>query len=169
VHPHLLRCREILGAGLAGFSPSEADAAFGDKWSVARIVEHLDLTYTKNAAGLARRLGKGPAAARSRSLRQRIAQTIVVNLGYFPSGREAPAAVVPEGRPFADVMATLDHHLVDLDARLSEAEKVFGTRQSVLDHPVLGPMTVDQWRKFHWVHTRHHMRQIDTRPRERRT
>jgi Protein of unknown function (DUF1569) len=167
VHPHLQRCREALRKGLAGLSPADADAGFGEKWSVARIVEHLDLTYTKNAAGLARRLEKGPRAARGRSLRQRIAQTIVVRMGYFPAGREAPAAVVPQGRPFVEVMATLDEHLVDLDARLSEAERVFGSSQSVLDHPVLGPFTVGQWRKFHWVHTRHHLRQIEARASQR--
>jgi hypothetical protein len=33
----------------------------------------------------------------------------------------------------------------------------------MLDHPILGPLTVDQWRKFHVVHTEHHVRQISQR------
>ncbi|MGZ4836286.1 MAG: DUF1569 domain-containing protein [Terriglobales bacterium] len=32
-----------------------------------------------------------------------------------------------------------------------------------MDHPFLGPLTADEWRKFHWVHGRHHTRQIRER------
>jgi hypothetical protein len=32
-----------------------------------------------------------------------------------------------------------------------------------LDHPFIGPLTADQWRKFHWVHGRHHIRQMQDR------
>jgi hypothetical protein len=30
----------------------------------------------------------------------------------------------------------------------------------VLDHLILGPLTAAQWRKFHWIHGRHHVKQI---------
>ena len=33
----------------------------------------------------------------------------------------------------------------------------------VVDHPILGAFTVDQWLKFHLVHTRHHEKQIRAR------
>jgi hypothetical protein len=29
-----------------------------------------------------------------------------------------------------------------------------------LDHPILGPLTGGQWRKFHLVHGLHHVKQI---------
>jgi len=32
-----------------------------------------------------------------------------------------------------------------------------------MDHPVIGALTVDQWLKFHEVHTKHHIRQIRDR------
>jgi len=28
---------------------------------------------------------------------------------------------------------------------------------------VLGPLTASQWRKFHWIHGRHHVKQISER------
>ena len=34
----------------------------------------------------------------------------------------------------------------------------------MLDHPILGALTVDQWLKFHVVHTRHHAKQIARAP-----
>jgi len=32
-----------------------------------------------------------------------------------------------------------------------------------MDHLFLGPLTANEWRKFHWVHGRHHARQIRER------
>ncbi|MGZ7099671.1 MAG: DUF1569 domain-containing protein [Candidatus Angelobacter sp.] len=29
-----------------------------------------------------------------------------------------------------------------------------------MDHPVLGPLTAAEWRKFHLVHGLHHVKQI---------
>ena len=168
MHHFLRQCQQALAERLEGLSPTEAEAPHGNKWSIAGIVEHLDLTYTRSAAGLARRIAKGPEPERRRNLRQRIAQTIVTGIGYFPAGRESPSAVVPQGRSFVEVRAGLEGHLIELDARLAEAERAFGPRVTVLDHPILGPFTVNQWRKFHWVHTRHHLRQIHARSKERR-
>jgi hypothetical protein len=52
-----------------------------------------------------------------------------------------------------------------MDVALDEAELRFGPSVPLMDHPVLGPLTIDQWRTFHWVHTRHHARQIGDRAR----
>jgi len=51
-------------------------------------------------------------------------------------------------------------------ARLDEAAAK--TRQALgagkmLDHPIIGALTIDQWLRFHFVHTRHHARQIASR------
>ena len=50
-----------------------------------------------------------------------------------------------------------------MDEALAHAAAQFGTRVKILDHPILGPLNIRQWRKFHWVHTRHHARQIRQR------
>jgi hypothetical protein len=50
-----------------------------------------------------------------------------------------------------------------MSAQLDECERKFGARTKILDHPVLGPLTVEQWRKFHWIHGRHHAKQIRAR------
>ena len=145
-------------------APGQADVGAGGKWSVAGIVEHLCLSYSKSAAGLTRRREKGPGTpARPRTLRQHLQQFIVVTLGYFPPGRESPTAVAPTGRPYRDLLADLDRVFSELDASLTATGSVLGGSRAVLDHPVLGPFSVNQWRKFHLVHTRHHAQQIRTR------
>ena len=164
MHPEIQQTRDTLFDAIRGLAPDQADTAAGGKWSVAGIVEHLCLSYSKSSAGMARRREKGPGvAARSRTLRQRFQQFVVVTLGYFPPGRESPASVVPTGRPYRDLLADLDRVLSELDASLTAASRALGASRAVLDHPVLGPFSVNQWRRFHLVHTRHHAKQIRTR------
>jgi len=164
VHPEIQRARDTLFDAIRDLTPDQADVAPGARWSVAGIVEHLSLTYSKSSAGMARRREKGPGvAARSRTLQQRVQQFVIVTLGYFPPGRESPTAVVPTGRPYRELLADLDRVFSELDASLTATASVLGGSRAVLDHPVLGPFSVNQWRRFHLVHTRHHAKQIRTR------
>ena len=165
MHPDLERCRDGLRQVIDGLPADEADVSHDGKWSIARTLEHLDLTYTRSAAGLERRIHKGALPQRPRTLRQRAARWLIVGLGYFPPGRQAPESVVPQGRPYSEVAAGLEAHLVELDRRLSDAERAFGAQQTILDHPIIGPFSVADWRRFHWVHTRHHLRQLRARRR----
>ena len=82
--PLLEQCRDGLERALAGLSPADAEVSTNGAWSIANIVEHLDLTYTRNAAGLERRLVKGDAPARARSVRQAAIRFVIVTMGYFP-------------------------------------------------------------------------------------
>jgi hypothetical protein len=164
VHPDIQQARDVLFDAIRDMTPDQADSATGGNWSVAGIVEHLTLSYSKSAAGMQRRREKGPGIpARSRTLRQRLQQFVIVTLGYFPPGRESPAAVLPTGRHYRDLLADLDRVFGDLDASLTETSSALGGSRAVLDHPVLGPFSVNQWRKFHLVHTRHHAKQIRLR------
>ena len=164
VHPDIQQARDALFDAIRDLAPDQADTAAGGKWSVAGIVEHLTLSYAKSAAGMERRRQKEPGTpARSRTLRQRLQQFVIVTLGYFPPGRESPTAVVPTGRPYRDLLADLDRVFGELDASLTATSGALGGSRPVLDHPVLGPFSVNQWRKFHLVHTRHHAKQIRTR------
>lgn len=165
MHPDLQKCRDLL-APVTTLPASVGEAPVDGKWSIAAILEHLDLTYTMNAAAVTRRASKGPGTARPRSLGQWFAQTIVITAGYFPSGRKSPEMVLPRGRPFVDVAPAMDMHLVDLDRQLREAALVLGDASRVLDHPRLGPLSINDWRRFHFVHTRHHVRQIEERARQ---
>jgi hypothetical protein len=47
-----------------------------------------------------------------------------------------------------------------MDAQ-SRVESMF-SEVKIADHPVLGPLTLHQWSRFHYVHARHHMKQIAT-------
>jgi hypothetical protein len=48
-----------------------------------------------------------------------------------------------------------------MDKAIAECESRYGKATRLLDHPVLGPLTAHQWRRFHVVHGKHHVKQIE--------
>jgi hypothetical protein len=85
---------------------------------------------------------------------------VVLGLNYMPTGRESPATAKPRGLPVEKVRDEIGMKIVAMDEIISECEARFGRNVTLLDHPILGPLTGAQWRKFHLVHGRHHVKQI---------
>jgi len=85
---------------------------------------------------------------------------IVLGFNYLPNGREAPQHARPTGLPVEKVLAEILPKITEMDEFLTECAAKFGGRIKVLDHPFLGPFSIDQWRKFHLVHGLHHVKQI---------
>lgn len=130
------------------------------KWSIAQILEHLSLTYSGTAKGFERCLQAGKPLAGSPSWIQRRNIFVVVGLGYMPGGRKSPEPAAPRDRPAEEVVRGIGPLLASMDAAIQRCEQRYGARVPLLDHPILGPMTASQWRKFHWVHGRHHLKQV---------
>ena len=133
------------------------------KWTPAQVLEHLYLTYHNTNKGLAKCLEKGTPLGTRASLRHRLSTLLVVNLAYFPKGRKSPERAVPKGMAAEEVLRSILPEIQQMDAGLAECERRFGRRARILDHPLLGPLNVGEWRKFHWVHGKHHTRQIRER------
>ena len=85
---------------------------------------------------------------------------IVIGLGYFPRGVKAPAVSVPRGIPPEEVRGTILAEIQMMAAGLDDCEHRFGATTKIIDHPIMGPLTANQWRKLHWLHGRHHTRKI---------
>jgi hypothetical protein len=66
----------------------------------------------------------------------------------------------PRGMPIEKVLAGIGAKIVEMDEIMTLCEEKLGARRKLLDHPILGPLTAAQWRKFHLVHGRHHIKQI---------
>ena len=124
------------------------------------MLEHLYLTYTGTAKGFERCLEEGKPLASSPTMKQRFRTAVVTGAGYFPTGREAPKVSRPKGTPADKVIADIGPQIAAMDEAIAKCEACHGKSTRLLDHPVLGPLTARQWRKFHWVHGRHHVKQI---------
>jgi hypothetical protein len=144
---------------IAGMPAEQITWAPEGKWSAALIWEHLSIAFSYTVKGGRTLLRQRHPAFQTPTWRQRLKVAITVEARFF--GRtQAPRFVTPRGAPWEQVRASLFENTIALDGVLHECEQAFGSRTCVLVHPRLGPLTVRQWRRFHWAHTRHHMRQI---------
>ena len=130
------------------------------KWCTAEILEHLALAFGSTAKLMQRCLDCGQTSATKPNLRGRFICGVVTGLGYIPEGRKAPAHVVPRGIQAQEAQRLVFQNLKVMDEVMQRCEAQFGTKIKIADHPILGPLSLTRWRKFHWVHTRHHMKQI---------
>jgi hypothetical protein len=131
------------------------------KWSSAQILEHLSMAFGHTIRGLNRCLEAGKMLGDRPNLKQRIFHLIVLDLQHFPTGRNAPAMVVPTGRLGGkEAVNAIRNNLIEMDKNLTECKAKLGNKGYLLNHPVLGPLTPANWMTFHFVHTRHHMKQI---------
>ncbi len=156
---YLERIRERLSAVTRGMTTEDLSRHPEGKWSSAEVLEHLSLTYEGTARGFQKCLDAGAPIARRPSLRDRIVVTLVITVGFLPGGRQAPEGTRPMGRRPAEALPTLLQNLATMDGLITRCEERFGNGR-LMDHPILGPLSAAEWRKFHWVHARHHVKQI---------
>ena len=156
---NLARLHRILATAIGGMTADQLTCHPEGKWSPAEILEHLNLSYTGTIKGLERCLQSGITSVSSDRGRMRWQRLIVIQVGYFPPGRKSPQRVLPRGTPAEQVKAEILQNVSRMDSVIHECETRFG-RQSLVDHPVLGPLTASEWRKFHLVHGKHHAKQI---------
>lgn len=159
MHPSLAQLRADLESSVGGMSAEQLRRHLPGKWCAAEVLEHLYLTYTGTIKGLEKALAEGRPLASRASLKHRIATFIVVGCGHLPSGRKTPKVAAPKGLEHEEVRARMGESLETMDALLARCEARFG-RAKLLDHPILGPLSASQWRRFHGVHGRHHLKQL---------
>src|SRR4029450_13183435 len=153
MHAHLERCLAIVLDVTRGAGDEARLRRDPAKWSPVEIVEHLTRAYSGTAKGFERCLEKGAPLATAATLKQRLQQFALINLGYFPEGRQAPKFILPTGElDLAAVLAGVPRALSRLDETAGRTRQSLGSGK-MLDHPILGALTIDQLLKFHVIHT----------------
>ena len=133
------------------------------RWSPQQVVEHLILTYQLSSKELATRLEKRRPTKARRTPLEWCLQLMVLSLGRMPKGAPAPPDTVPapslplSGHELAWKLASEAEKMDDL---LTQCRAKFGLER-VASHIILGPLRVDQWRRFHVIHGLHHLEQIN--------
>ena len=164
--PHLSRLQQEIASAIAGLTAEQLSWHPPGKWCAAEVLEHLYLTYTGTVKGFDRVAAAGKSLATASNWKQRGGTLLLVGLGYFPPGRKAPPTATPRGLPQEKVLAEIGPAIVCMDEIIRQCEEKLGRGTKLLDHPILGPLTASEWRKFHLVHGLHHGKQI-RRLRER--
>ena len=89
---------------------------------------------------------------------------MILTFGDLPQGVPALEETMPvpgsfaamDGRQLGDL---LRQEIDAMDTLLDACRRKFGMER-VATHPLLGPLRVDQWRRFHVVHGFHHLAQL---------
>src|SRR5918993_418679 len=92
-------------------------------------------------------LEKDAPIATGQTLKQKLQSFALVTLGLFPEGRQAPKHIIPGGQlDLGAVLEATRRDLARLDAAAVKTRARFA-RAKVVDHPILGAFSVDQWLK----------------------
>lgn len=133
-------------------------------WNAQQIIEHLVLTLRSSSRALEKRLERGrPTAARSTPV-QWLLRIAVLSSGHMPRGVPAPIFARPDQLLWPpmngeDLTQLLRQEIDPMDALLDTCRERFGPDR-IASHILLGPLSADQWRRFHAVHMRHHLGQF---------
>jgi hypothetical protein len=157
---YLQRLQDAINSATDGLTEEALGRHPEGKWCTAEILEHLYFTYTGTIKGFERCIQNGKPMARPPKWMDHVRKFVVIRLNHLPEGRTAPKNTVPRGMPTEQVRADVSSKIAAMDAIIAEAEAKFGARTRLVDHPILGPLRAQEWRKFHWVHGTHHVRQI---------
>jgi len=129
-------------------------------WSPGEIVAHIAVSIATSADVIGSRRDKPAMRRRTRLPDQVIAKSIVLGTGWFPVRRRAPATALPPTRP--DRAETEAKLRAGVAAFEQLARELLPARATDLyaKHPVFGDLCIEEWMRFHVVHTEHHRRQL---------
>ena len=134
-----------------------------DRWSAQQVIEHLILTYKLTSASVAKQMASGRVPKNKRRMLEFVLRMQTIGLGHMPEGVPAMRAVRPEHfTPEAgcDIAVRFMQAAEEMDELLVAARKKFGI-QACGVHPFFGIMRVDEWRRYHALHARHHAGQLE--------
>jgi hypothetical protein len=152
--------RDHLAKAIDGMTIDDLARHPEGKWSSAEILDHLNQTYRGTVKNCERCLAAGRSGANVDRNAKRWQRRVLIWLGYIPSGRKSPERALPQGTPIAQLTVEIFENITRMDNLIAACDAQYGRGKSIAEHPILGPLTAREWRKFHWVHGRHHARQI---------
>ena len=158
--PELEHIRQEVERLTRDWSEEDWHRALAGKWTSGQILEHLLLAFKGTTNGVRKVMEAGRPLGGKPTLRDRVRTLYVAKLGMMPSGNTSPAAVAPKDGLDMESLRRFYDALVALDSTLADAERRFGGNAKLLDHPILGPLSTKDWRRFHRTHASHHLKQI---------
>jgi hypothetical protein len=159
----LQRLHDKFEVATEGISADAWEIAPEGRWSCAKIVEHLGRSYGTTAKLLETAIDSGQKPKMDKpTWKQTAARLLICHMGYFPGGRKAPEMVQPIGLAGIAALERALSSLERMAAAIDAAELIWGTGP-IAPHFLLGPMTGEEWRRFHACHGLHHLRQLRSR------
>ena len=151
----------VLGP-LRGIAPEDWHRAPKGKWSVAQIVAHLATGVDLSSSAFEQRKEKFGMLRRSNP-GQAVLRHLLLTIGRFPPGRKAGDTTQPPERPDAELVSAQFRMGVERFTKMINAWPEGRQLEVFVKHPYLGDLNLPEWVRFHYVHARHHAKQIADR------
>src|SRR5256885_9831460 len=148
--------RELVRGPLAGGPDADWRRAPPGKWSPAQIVQHLAIGIDGSARTFESRRAHAPMRRRPRTVRERLGYLVILQLGWYPTGFQSPAAVRPAERPDR---AAVERQFREGLARFLALERELlpaRARDLFVKHPRLRDLTPPAWLPLHPAHCAPH-------------
>lgn len=158
--PELEHIRREVERLTHGWSESDWQNALASNRTCRQILEHLLLSYSSTTQDVLNVMEVGRPLGGKPTWSHRWRTLCVAKLGLLPWEFVPLRQPPPKDGLESDSLRRFYDTLVALDATLSDAERRFGNRVKLLDHPILGPLSVQEWRRYHRAHAKHHLRQM---------
>jgi hypothetical protein len=165
MHPVLTSALEPLAEQIAVVSAEEAQIPplpGLERWSAQQIMEHLILSYQMTSTAVSRQLKTGRIPKNRRNLLEFLLRMQTIGFGFMPEGVRSIRAMRPSEFRIASGAEIANRFMQtaeEMDGYLVEARRRFGI-QACGEHPMYGVMRVDEWRRYHAIHARHHSAQL---------
>ncbi len=159
VRRHLARLEPMVLSPIRGISQQEWHEAPRGRWSVAQIVHHLALSVDLVAKAFERRADRTDMRRRANPY-QTLGRHLMLGVGAIPRGLKAPDVARPDERPDPELIVA--EFRIGVEQLTHFADSWPESRQVALfvRHPVVGDLNLPEWCRFHYLHCRHHARQL---------
>ena len=159
VSRHLARLEPLVLKPLHGVPEEEWHRAPRGKWTICQVVEHLAVSVDLVAQLLEER-----AELRGRRRRSKPHETVLRHLvlggGRLPRGLKTVLSAAPSEHPDQELVTAQFRMGVEMTKLLNEQWSQERKQSVFLPHPYLGELNLPEWVRFHYIHCRHHVRQI---------
>jgi hypothetical protein len=147
---------------LHGLQPEDWHKAPPGKWTIAQIVAHLAAGVDRSSTVFEERANKTGMVRRSNP-GQAVLRHLLLMLGKFPPRLKSPTVTTPTEKPDADLVSAQFRMGVERFGTLVESWPAPHQLEVFVAHPFLGDLNLPEFVRFHYLHARHHSRQIRDR------
>ncbi len=147
---------------LRSLSAKDWHRAPAGKWNIAQILQHLSIGVDLVGATFERRVLRTDMRRRS-TPGQAVLRHLVLGLRTIPRGLKAPRGAEPSERPDPELIQAQFRMGVERLRAFVEDWPIERQESLFVRHPLLGDLNLPEWVRFHYLHSRHHARQIAQR------
>jgi hypothetical protein len=162
VRRQLAAIEPMIFTPLHGIQPEDWHRAPKGKWTIAQIIAHLAVGVDTSSTVFEQRAEKKGMKRRSNP-GQAVLRHLLLMVGKFPPKLKPPASTIPPDNPDADLVAAQYRMGLERFGTMIESWPEERQLEVFVQHPRMGDLNLPEWVRFHFIHGRHHARQIRER------